>query len=228
MTSNFTNWTDSARLAFDSGSVMQFEPTCCPLCSFTYIRVLNASKMAMTAETVPPRVPSQLRPISAALGSCACTPVDNGTTAEAIWTGRPWHWLTYTMLACLSKSHWHQSRSFGSLTYRKYFGSRPSPWIIQSQLQRKPYERQQENRDFCRVLRRLIWLRTKDAYWRCSVVTFLESLSNIPIQLFWSPSYNVLNLTMDFERNLLTAEHYFQLYQINAGWPLLLLGGQAG
>ena len=151
---------------------------------------------------------------------------------EPLWACRELH--CQHLKGKLSLQNWqiscsHNCRWTGAqLDARKIFGSPPCLWIIQSQLQRKPYERQQENRDFCRVLRRLIWLRTKDAYWRCSVVTFLESLSNIPIQLFWSPSYNVLNLTMDFERNLLTAEHYFQLYQLNAGWPLLLLGGQAG
>ena len=70
-----------------------------------------------------------------------------------------WHWLIHTILACLSRSHWPQSWSFGSLTYCKYFGSPPCLWIIQSQLQRKPYERQQENRDVGGVLRLPIWLR---------------------------------------------------------------------
>ena len=70
-----------------------------------------------------------------------------------------WHWLIHTILACLSRSPWPQSWSFGSLTYCKYFGSPPCLWIIQSQLQRKPYEREQENRDVGGVLRLPIWLR---------------------------------------------------------------------
>ena len=82
---------------------------------------------------------------------------------EPLWACRELH--CQHLKGKLSLQNWqiscsHNCRWTGAqLDARKIFGSPPCLWIIQSQLQRKPYERQQENRDVGGVLRLPIWLR---------------------------------------------------------------------